>query len=624
MDNIYEQNIDFSEYSSDIKPIAIYLPQSHEFPENNRWGNNYKEEAGSKKRIPKYTGQHHQKYTCGCYDPDEADTIRKHAKLAKEHGIYAFGIYYYWLSGKSMLRNPLDLLVENKDIDMPFFLILAKENWAGESDGKDADVLTKQENAVEVCDNLIIDLKKYLMDDRYVKIDGKPVIGVYDPREIPNIKETASTWRKIALDIGLGELIIWQCQTGKSSRKLEYDNIFDGEYEFPPRANREEAKSEKVNGGGVFSYRGIIEHSRHIKRKDDEIPFYRGSMTVSCYGYDYSPELFYHWNCINVAYARRTLPKDRRFIFINAWDECSYLEPDKEYGYAAINALSKAIFDLPGNGAPLEYVLTGRGNRDVYKSDLNESKNDGPKIAIQVHAYYIEMMDEIISKLNEMPFAYDLFISTDEKYKKTYIEDKIKERSNAMQCHVDVFDNKGRDVKPFLGQLAPYIEDYDFICHVHTKKSLTDPLIGIVWRKYLFENIIGSRETIEDIFRIFLTNVDAGIIYPQNIDLLKDNWGGNKEIAQNLMDAMGQNVELPDDVCEFPAGDMFWARTKAVKSLFKLDVKSNDFPEEKNQVDATIMHAIERLWIYVSKTEGFDACKVRSYLDDRPLDMIAE
>ena len=31
-------------------------------------------------------------------------------KLAKNHGIYGFGIFYYWYSGKKVFEKPLDII----------------------------------------------------------------------------------------------------------------------------------------------------------------------------------------------------------------------------------------------------------------------------------------------------------------------------------------------------------------------------------------------------------------------------------------------------------------------------------------------------------------------------------
>ena len=63
--------------------------------------------------------------------------MKKQIELAKNHGIYGFGIYYYWFSGKTLLEKPLLILLNNKDIDFNFLLIWANENWTKKWDGKD-------------------------------------------------------------------------------------------------------------------------------------------------------------------------------------------------------------------------------------------------------------------------------------------------------------------------------------------------------------------------------------------------------------------------------------------------------------------------------------------------------
>ena len=52
----------------------------------------------------------------------------------------------------------------------------------------------------------------------------------------------------------------------------------------------------------------------------------------------------------------------------------------------------------------------------------------------------------------------------------------------------------------------------------------------------------------------------------------------------------------------FPIGDMFWAKTKAIYQMFNIRLK---FPEKLSQMNETIMHAIERLWLFLVKLNGY-------------------
>ena len=70
----------------------------------------------------------------------------------------------------------------------------------------------------------------------------------------------------------------------------------------------------------------------------------------------------------------------------NNYFECSYLEPDQKYGYSSINALSKALFDLPYKNINYKF-----SNLKKYCS-----------VAIQVHIFYIDLIKEIINKTNNI------------------------------------------------------------------------------------------------------------------------------------------------------------------------------------------------------------------------------
>ena len=48
----------------------------------------------------------------GYYDCRDEEMVSKQVELAKSHGIYGFGIFYYWFSGKRFLDKTADLFLE--------------------------------------------------------------------------------------------------------------------------------------------------------------------------------------------------------------------------------------------------------------------------------------------------------------------------------------------------------------------------------------------------------------------------------------------------------------------------------------------------------------------------------
>ena len=47
---------------------------------------------------------------------------------------------------------------------------------------------------------------------------------------------------------------------------------------------------------------------------------------------------------------------------------------------------------------------------------------------------------------------------------------------------------------------------------------------------------------------------------------------------------------------------MFWAKTKSIYQIFNIRLK---YPKELGQTNETIMHAIERIWLYLVKLNGY-------------------
>ena len=148
--------------------------------------------------------------------------------------------------------------------------------------------------------------------------------------------------------------------------------------------------------------------------------------------------------------------------------------------------------------------------------------NNESIIAIQVHLYYDDLINKIINKTNNIPFLFDLFISTDSLDKKNKIMNYIKEYSKTRNFEVMIVENKGRDAMPFLFQMKHEIKRYKYICHIHTKKSLFIE-IGENLRKYLCNNLLGSENIMIEILSDFENNDKLGFAFPENYSILIRN-----------------------------------------------------------------------------------------------------
>ena len=605
---LYEKNIDYSNLTTDIKAIALYLPQFHSIKENDKWwGKGFTEWTNVKSSKPLYKG-HHQPRVPGdslnylrYYELINLEVIQKQINLAKSHGIYGFGIYYYWFSGKRLLESPLDLFLNNKNLDFNFLLIWANENWTRRWNGLNKKILIKQEYNYNDPINFIIDIKKYLIDKRYIKINEKPIIGLYEPMNIPNLEETISLWRKESINLGIGEIFILVTLNNNTYDEFKNIGLFNGVYEFSPR----DSFNYKIKYSPNLLYTATLYKNINFINLSDDLPLFRGSMlefdnsprikSSPNIFENYSPEQFYLINKKIIKWTRENYNINNRFIFINAWNEWgegAYLEPDEKYGYASINSLSKALFDKD------------------YK-DINYNFKDfniKPIIAIQAHIFYIELLNEIIDKINNIPVKFDLFISTDSLLKKNNIQNYIKQYSKASNIDIKIIENKGRDVLPLLIQMRNVIKNYKYLCHIHTKKTMYTN-IGDDWRNYLLENLLGNEKIISEILSDFENNEKLGFIFPENYYKVLFQFGiqflnrNNKSIIIHLLKKYFHKFRIGKKL-EFPAGNMFWARVNAIYQIFN-EKYENNLPIEIGQKDGTIMHGIERIWLYLVKLNGY-------------------
>lgn len=229
------------------------------------------------------------------------------------------------------------------------------------------------------------------------------------------------------------------------------------------------------------------------------------------------------------------------------------------------------------------------------------------KIAFVIHAYYVDLFEEICSYLRNVPVKYSLLISISKSDDKEKILKLIEMLSLVEHVEIKIVDNRGRDIAPMIVDFASSMSNFDYICHIHTKKSLYLGYEQSEWRRYIFDMLLGSKDRVKAILSVFEADPAVGIIYPEtyyNLPYWGHTWLGNKGIAPELLGKLGIRFD-PDEYIDFPASSMFWARKEALMPLLDLGIKSNDFPEEHGQLDGSLHHTIERTFVLAAQSRGF-------------------
>jgi hypothetical protein len=230
----YEPSIEstYERGENDARLVATYLPQFHPIRENDiTWGKGFTEWTNVASAQPRFIG-HQQPILpadLGYYDLRLESNIEAQIELAKSKGVYGFCFYYYWFSGKKILDTPLNSLLAHKEWDFNFTICWANENWTKRWDGRDQDVIIAQEYLEDDPLSFIKDVEHILLDKRYIKEDGKPVLMVYRASELKEPSKYADTWReyfraKHGLELQLVSFLSFE---DKDPREYGFDAALD-------------------------------------------------------------------------------------------------------------------------------------------------------------------------------------------------------------------------------------------------------------------------------------------------------------------------------------------------------------------------------------------------------------
>jgi hypothetical protein len=380
--------------------IAFYLPQFHPIPENDEWwGTGFTEWTNVAKAMPLFKGHYQPRLPAdlGFYDLRVPETREAQAELARKAGIEGFCYYHYWFGGKRLLERPFNEVLASGKPDFPFCLCWANATWTGTWYGAPDRILVEQTYpGPEDWRKHFLALQDAFLDERYQRVDGRPIFVIFRPTELPDSEHFIREWQELAVRAGLPGLHFvahlfhyesdWDYQSHGfdscviashikvfclSARQVftrlakNGKNRRSGSSHSGPRLNREASNAELRewllsrfrSSLGQFSnvrlYRNAIPHlidgcSEQRDVYPCVVPNWDNTPRSGAEGivlHESTPDLFRE-HLRDALGLVRSRPASQRVVFIKSWNEWAegnYLEPDQKFGHDYLEAVRDEI-----------------------------------------------------------------------------------------------------------------------------------------------------------------------------------------------------------------------------------------------------------------------------------------
>ncbi|WP_028403413.1 glycosyltransferase WbsX family protein [Ectobacillus panaciterrae] len=345
-----------------MKIIAFYLPQFHRIPENDQWwGEGFTEWTNTRRAQPLFHRHYQPREPLNNYYYNLTDptTRRWQAEIAKKYGIYGFCYYHYWFKGKQLLERPFNEVLRLGEPDFPFCLSWANESWTRTWDGGNNDILIGQEYGHREDWKKHFDyLLKAFLDNRYIRINNKPVFLIYRPELIQHCEEMLNFWNDLAKEAGLDGIYFIRTLNGFPyvekngfDASVEFEPMYTLRHDYLPNPHILDSPYRPMFADYDATWDRIVSRVPQDKNNNPIIPgafvdwdntarlkknalIYRGA----------TPEKFGKYLSVRIQRAKSIY--NSNYLFINAWNEWAegtYLEPDKRYGFRYLEEVKKAV-----------------------------------------------------------------------------------------------------------------------------------------------------------------------------------------------------------------------------------------------------------------------------------------
>lgn len=375
--------------------IAYYLPQFHPIPENDAaWGPGFTEWTNVAQARPLFRGHYQPRIPAdlGFYDLRLPEVREQQAQLAREAGVEGFCYWHYWFgNGRMLLQRPFQEVLASGKPDFPFCLCWANHDWTTGTwqRGGGTRMIAKQEypGDEDYTAHFNYCLPAF-RDERYIRVDGKPLFVLFDPYFFTDVRRFIELWRELAVKNGLPGIFFVALTKStttatrrddgtferhmpdlKSSAKVFNDILalgFDGINSFG------KYRGEMIDGGRTMNLirKALRERLSFLPAMKYDFPrvasqffapedAWENIFPTILSGWDRSPRVGtaegIYFNATPENFGRHVLQAlaivknkapEHRILFLRSWNEWAegnYMEPDIRYGHGFIDALAHAL-----------------------------------------------------------------------------------------------------------------------------------------------------------------------------------------------------------------------------------------------------------------------------------------
>ncbi len=386
-----------------MKVIAMYLPQFHRIPENDQWWGEGYTEWNAVKNAEKFYEEHYQPHiplNNNYYNLLEKDTMKWQVKLMKNYQVYGMCFYhYYFENGKKILEQPAENLLKWKDIEMPFCFSWANETWArtwsyvqgrnswnqlleGKYNSEDNGILLRQDyGEEEEWEKHFNYLLPFFRDNRYIKIDKKPVFIIYKPDDIPCVLRMMEKWKELAKKNGMDGIYF----IATNSDINGFDAYLMQEPNYSCNGYEKAIEDYEIVCNRLINNIALADKKHFFCGFPgyDDTPRRGKNGRVIING---TPSKFYKLMKGIFYFSDK---KGSEYAFVNAWNEWGegmYLEPDEKEQYNYLEALKKALLDYK--------EISEQEEKEFNKILYIDKRKEIDQKQLKKYIYFIRLFDK--------------------------------------------------------------------------------------------------------------------------------------------------------------------------------------------------------------------------------------